>query len=324
LAFKILVRSVESKFLTLMRAAFEDSPVVLLCPGSAELDWSVSASVSAYIAAKSPSVVVNYSLLPVLESIQNKSQSDDLQPRQHTSLFSITPCADELLGVEYVAAACQNAGLVLIHISSYRAFGEDTAIEKLTDGATPSPCNELGVYLLALEQAVSCVEHHVILRPSWMLSGEIENLLDHMIPSLLNGQPFVVSDHNYGNPLQSKFVVRAVAAVIQQVLCGAENWGVYHLHSSDTCSEAEFCDNLVRLLKAELGTEIEMPGVAAKNDSRKLMSPNANLQGRRCTDDFGIQLPSWRNGLKKLVRTHLERSGYLEKKVLEKITDLNG
>ncbi|MEY4589170.1 MAG: hypothetical protein RL497_1246, partial [Pseudomonadota bacterium] len=85
----------------------------------------------------------------------------------------------------------------------------------------------------------------------------------------------------------------------QQIACGAENWGVLHLRSAEPCFEAEFADHLVRQLKKE-----QWP--VAHLDVIKGPSPWAGplgvLAGRRLTDTFGVQMRSWRLGVKPLMQ----------------------
>lgn len=289
MGFKVLVRSAPTLFLESLVNLFEDQPYIILAPTPAELDWTDVSAVEAYIKKKSPSVIVNNPLVP----LQGNSA--------------------ELASLMKLMELCELADIHLIHLSSYRVFGRVANDIDLTEDYMPEPPAEdaSAQHLLAMERLCLQRTNHVILRAGWWLNGEVDNIVDRLVPALLteNREALVVSDHAFGNPVQAQFVAHVVFSMIQQFLCGAQNWGVFHVHSSDTCSEAEFCDNLVRLLKAELQLDLELPTVASGDDDRKLIAGNANLRGRRCTDNFGIQLPSWRKGLKVLVKLYLEKKG---------------
>jgi len=144
---------------------------------------------------------------------------------------------------------------------------------------------------------------------SWVFGGEEDNVLSVLVDKLLKGESISVSDHDYGRPVNLQFVANIVLTVVQQVLCGAENWGVFHVHAADKCSEAELCDVVVRLINSEIKEKVNMPAVAGVDDNRRLLAGNAMLMGRRCTDNFGIQWPSWRKGLKGQINTLLTRAG---------------
>jgi len=283
LGFKILLRSGASDFAEMLASAFDESPYTLLSPGADALDWSDSDKVREYIGTNSPAIIVNYA--------RPAKIADDTA---------------ELACLQAIAEACKADDIVLMHFSPYAVFGDVVAEDGLFEIDQPKPRDVLGKHLLACESACEAVPKHMVLRTGWMLGGAEHNLLDILIPKLTAGTPVFVSDHAFGRPISLQFVASMVYAMIQQVLCGAVNWGIFHVHGSDKCSEAEFCDNLVRLLKSEGIDTVDMPLVAGVDDDRRLMSGNALLSGERCTDNFGIQLPSWRNGLKRLIREYLD------------------
>ena len=91
--------------------------------------------------------------------------------------------------------------------------------------------------------------------------------------------------------------------MVQQIACGAENWGVMHLRSAEPCFEAEFADHLVRQLKKDGWPAARLdvtkgPGVYG--------STMAVLAGRRLTDAFGVQMRSWRLGVKALLQRWID------------------
>ena len=203
--------------------------------------------------------------------------------------------------------ACERQNIPLVHVSSYEVFDVMAADEQLTEpdlaSAGESP---IAAQYQVLENSISALHRSIILRTSWVLDSGPSALLDQLVPVLLAGNKICVSDHHVGAPLGAQYIVDIVVAIIQQILSGADNWGVFHLHSGDHCSEAEFCDHLVRQLQKELECELIFPDVATQDDSSRFLTGNANLVGRRCTDDFGIQLPTWRRGFSRLLRDWLK------------------
>ena len=103
-------------------------------------------------------------------------------------------------------------------------------------------------------------------------------------------------------------IAKTIVAMVQQILCGAENWGVFHVHTSDNCSEAEFADAVARLLRGE-GLCVSELAITKEPWPCSVERP-ALLLGRRCTDNFGVQQRSFRVGLKGSVQRWITENGY--------------
>ncbi len=199
-----------------------------------------------------------------------------------------------------LASACTFIQTPLLHLSSYRVFGSQQKI--LDEDLQPLPDDDEGRWLLSLEQAVLTAPQSIVLRLPWLLVAASESLLSRICESLLTGQSTLVSEECSGYVVAQDDVARFVVAMIQQIIVGAENWGVFHLRSSDACSEAEFTDAIARLLKAEGWQDVAFATYKGTSD---FMPKSGLLQGRRCTDAFGIQFRSFRLGLKASVQQYL-------------------
>lgn len=251
---------------------------------------------------------------------------EGVRPNAIVSLLpaSLSDIDDEYLEqVQAVVDYCASKSVPIIQVSSYRVFGEGYSVTALSEEAEPSANDALGVALNRLEAMYAGLSSKVILRAGWVLNSAVDSVFSQLIPPLIHrDSQLVVSDHHFGCPLPKEFLAKAVTAISQQILCGAENWGVFHLHSADSCSEAELGDQLVRLFNADYQQDIQLPTVASKDDSRNHFVGSANILGRRCTDNFGIQLPTWRKGFKGLVagwlKNNEEFSYLLDKKSVDK------
>lgn len=209
-----------------------------------------------------------------------------------------------------LAQSCANINLPVIQLSSFRVFGEVYLDKGWGEVDTPDPSDSFGKSLVRREHGATLAAKHIVLRLSWLLNAFDESLLEVSASKLMTGEaPMIVSDHKYGRPVSAIYVANTVFALIQQILADAQNWGIFNVHSSDLCSEAEFCDYVLRILSTELDQDFCALEVAAKGDERSITLGSANLQGRSITDSFGVQLPSWRSGFKTLVKKWLvERS----------------
>jgi dTDP-4-dehydrorhamnose reductase len=280
LGFRILVVSRSSGFCELLQAAFEALDFSLLLAPEDLLAKSAT-TIREYIEHQHIRVVVHFGMT------------------QGIALTSL-------------ATSCEQSVVPLIHLSSYRVFGE-TQVGS-SEAIMPEPDDFLGNDLFAMEQAVISCGQAIMLRLPWSLMSSSdfpfdEGLLNRTCFGLLNNAALTVSEGASGCLVNWQDVTRTIAAISQQILCGAKNWGVFHLRSSDVCSEAEFADVVARLLKSDGFCVAELAVIKGK--SPFLVERSSVLSGRRCTDSFGIQQKSFRVGLKGHVQRWARENGYI-------------
>lgn len=288
MGFGILLRDPGSTYQGAFESLLEDT-AYSLAKNNPDTDWQSAESIDAGFGKRPPKAVIHF-LPEQLSSLKNSDES---------ALFAL-------------AEVCSKRKIPLLHVSSYRVYGDEYIEKGWRESDEPEPGGSLGKKLLSLEKGLSDLHNkHIILRPGWILEGK-SGLLDHFLPPMLEGKSPVVSDHRYGSPLPRRFVARVLFAMIQQILCGANNWGVFNIHSSDKCSEAEFADQLYRLLVNEFKLDVKLPTVAGADDERYFVEGCAHLLGRRCTANFGIQFPTWRSGFARVVKAWLDEARAIE------------
>ncbi len=282
MGFRVLVVSDSSVFYGALESAFESLAFSLLV---AEPDFFALSQerMSAYVEAERANIVVHYS--------EKNGATESLQ---------------------FLAQVCRDKDLPLIHLSSYRVFGGQQS--ELSESLRPEPDDVLGEALLAAETFVLDVPHAIVLRTPWMLvscggASAVEGILGRTCLALLNNPVLSVSEEVVGVLISWGEIAKTIVAMVQQILCGSENWGVFHVRTSDTCSEAEFADAVARLLRGEGFSVSEL--TVTKDAQPCLVERSALLLGRRCTDNFGVQQRSFRVGLKGSVQRWVAESGYL-------------
>lgn len=206
-------------------------------------------------------------------------------------LYDLTAEAMQLL-----VQTCQAQDIALLCLSSHLVFGEIKSETAWLEYEAATPSDPKGLALLELESIALTHSKAIVLRLPWVVDDSTNPILFNFSSALMAGGKLPVCDHWRGCPVDTQDVVRVVLAMVLQVGCGAENWGVFHLHSSDDCSEAEFADYVRRIL-VKAGCENLAEIVTVSLDHRFLRS-NGWLGGQRCTNDFGIQFRSWRQGVK--------------------------
>lgn len=197
---------------------------------------------------------------------------------------------------------CARNESVLVHFSSHKVFGVSQQLSALSESDEPEPDSIVGVALREVERIVMEYERSLIVRLPWVLDDQ-DGVLDRLCRTLVYGKECVVSDIWKGSPVFIEDAVRLAVAIAYQSLCGANNWGYFHLRSSDMCSEAELADYISRIVQ-KAGYQVA-PLMLAPVEQRFIKS-NGWLKGVRCTNNFGFQCRSWRQGIKPKVMEWIE------------------
>lgn len=275
--FKILLTENASPVGAALFKSLENYPHPVLCPEFGLQDWFDEKRVRELLESSGPAVVIN--------------------PLHY---FEPLVAEEELRFYSVLASICAQRDLTVIHLSSAQVFGR----AQLTGGAAnesvePAPDTSIGEALRKTELAFGEVRRAIILRLPWLLDSGESGMINEACRVLCGTEVVSASEQWRVAPIYVSDVVRAVIAMLQQTLCGAENWGIFHLHSSDVCSEAEFVDCVARNLSK---LNVPTAPIVATGGGERLFSGNGWLQGNRCTNDFGIQRRSWRKGIKSKIQ----------------------
>ena len=215
------------------------------------------------------------------------------------SLVVLTSLVGPIGLAEHLVGLCQQYAVPLLALSSHHVFGLGKTELPRFESDVPEPKDSFGSQLKRMEAALLLHDKTIVLRLPWIVDDASVPLLFHLCDSMLNGGKVMVSDQWRGCPVDTRDVCRVVLAITLQVTCGANNWGIYHLHSNDECSEAEFADYVRRVL-VKAGCD-QLASIVTVPFEHRFFASNGWLGGVRLTNDFGIQLRSWRQGIKTKV-----------------------
>lgn len=279
--YKILITDVASALGRALEHELERELCKLYAPDLSELNWLDGAAVIAYIAALKPDVVVNTFAWD--ESLTLEQQA--LFPR----------VADN------VALACAPLAVPLLHFSSYKVFGADSKSSH-SEKDIPAPASPAGQAFFAAEQAI---EHSsakaIILRLGWVIGSYGNNHLTRLLSNIQNQEAINLNVRLRGAPTLLSDVARVAVAMVKQIACGADNWGVMHYCSGDAVNEAEFGEQLVQLLAQQ--QMLAQDANFTLLDQVSGDEPTSAVLGcRRIRDGFGIQARAWRPSLLPLVK----------------------
>lgn len=247
----------------------------------AELDITNRKAINDYISENKIDIVVNCAAYTDVE------RAEEDEPRAH--LLNATAAG-------YLAEAARANNALLIHISTdYVFMGGCCGV--LTEESHPQPINAYGRTKLAGEEAVRASGcHHIILRTAWLYSEYGRNFVKTMMRLTLEREEIKVVSDQLGTPTYAVDLARALVQIISE-----RNFreGTYHYTNLGECSWWLFACEIARLAghnncKVTPCTTEEYPTKA-----RRPMS--AVLDKTKFLKTFGIEIPEWRESLKKCI-----------------------
>jgi dTDP-4-dehydrorhamnose reductase len=197
------------------------------------------------------------------------------------------------LGAENVAAACAEAGIPLVHLSTDYVFdGESSRPAKEDD--PPRPVNVYGRSKLGGEEKVrERLACHIILRTSWIFSAHGQNFVKTIL-RLAGSQPELrVVDDQIGGPTAAADLAQAIIRMVRA--CerpGFPHWGTYHFSGAPPVSWYDFA----RAIVAGRGTVV-VPVATKDFLTAARRPPNSVLDCSRILRAFGLGQPDWRAAL---------------------------
>lgn len=195
-----------------------------------------------------------------------------------------------------------NHNFAVIHLSSYEVFAEEASFPGFLEQDHPKGTSPRAIALIEAEQR-ALQGKSVVVRLPLLLDMQSGHWFEALLTRLTN-EPWVsVSETTRLDPVCIKEACRVIIAIAQQIACGAENWGVMHLRTAEPCFEAEFADHILRQMKKEQWPVAQLD--VNKAPSTWVGSVNV-LGGRRLTDAFGVQMRSWRLGVKSLLQKWMD------------------
>jgi dTDP-4-dehydrorhamnose reductase len=278
MSLKIIVTDTQSALGRTLEHDLEREQCQLLSP---KIHWEDALATRDYLVQHKPDVVIN------------------------TLAWEEMPAAEQQTLLPIVAAnianACASLGVPLIHFSSYQVFGVDNKSSH-SEKDIPAPVSAAGRAFFAAEQAIEhSAARFIILRLGWIIGSIGDNHLTRLLTAIQTQQPVALNTRLRGAPTLLSDAVRVCVALVKQIACGADNWGVMHYCSGDALNEAEFGEQLVQLLAQQQLLKQDTNFTLV--DSAPTTVPLSAVLGcRRIRDAFGVQARPWRPSLLPLVK----------------------
>ncbi len=249
-------------------------------------DFDQPASLAALLDRVQPTVVVNAAAYTAVDRAEG----------ERDAAFRANAEAPGVL-----AKWCAQAGVPLVHYSTDYVFdGQGTRPYREDDATAP-----LGVYgasKLAGEQAIRAAGgRHLIFRTAWVYASHSANFLRTMLRVGAERDVLRVVADQVGTPTPAALIADVTAQALQHD--GALS-GTWHLTAKGETSWHGFADAifaeavatgvLPRAPKVEAITTAEYPTPAKR-------PAYSHLDVAKLEQDFGVVLPSWQDGLKRVI-----------------------
>src|SRR5712692_5386762 len=206
-----------------------------------------------------------------------------------------------------LAAACRDAAIPLIHISTDYVFDGS----KTGPYAEDDPVAPLGVYGQSKEAGERAVREalaeQIILRTAWVYSAHGHNFVKTML-RLAGERPVlrVVADQ-IGSPTSAADIAAAIAAIVRELAAGNNGWGTYHFAGAGAVSWHGFAEAIFALAaqwtSTGRGPPPEVEAITTEDYPTPAKRPkNSVLDCTRIGQAFGIVPRPWRDMLADVIR----------------------
>jgi dTDP-4-dehydrorhamnose reductase len=206
-------------------------------------------------------------------------------------------------GPEHLAAACREAAIPLIHISTDYVFDGSKAGPYRED----DPVNPLGVYGRSKEAGDHALREalaeHVILRTAWVYSAHGHNFVKTML-RLAAERPVlrVVADQT-GSPTSAADIAAAIATVVRRVAAGQGRWGTFHFTGAGAVTWHGFAETIFDLAEPWRGPPPRVEAITTADYPTPARRPaNSVLDCTRIGEAFGITPRPWREALADVIQ----------------------
>jgi dTDP-4-dehydrorhamnose reductase len=217
-----------------------------------------------------------------------------------------------LLNAQAVGSIAQEVkalGGWLVHYSTDYVFDGhgDTAWQELD---VPHPLNVYGASKLQGEQAIQASGcRHLIFRTSWVYGAWGANFVKTILRLAAERERLTIINDQIGAPTGADLIADVTAHALRCAMARPELAGLYHLAASGQTSWHGYADMVIRHAK-ECGRQLlvrTVDPISADLYPVPAQRPlNSRLNTDKLCDRFMLQMPTWQQGVKRMVR-ELER-----------------
>lgn len=214
-----------------------------------------------------------------------------------------------------LAEAASEVGALMVHFSTDYVFdGSGQTAWKET--ATPAPLSVYGRSKLEGEMCVRAAapDRHMIFRTSWVYAARGGNFAKTMLRLAQERERLTVINDQVGAPTGADLIADVTAHALHRALEYPDTGGTYHLAAQGETSwfdYARFVLNTARELRSDLALKVRevtpIPTTEYPTPARRPL--NSRLDTARLQQVFGLRLPEWHHGVRRMLAESLSTTG---------------
>jgi dTDP-4-dehydrorhamnose reductase len=210
------------------------------------------------------------------------------------------------LAPSVLAEAANTVGALLVHYSTDYVFDGSGTTPWAEDAAT-GPLSVYGQTKLEGERLIAAARpRHLIFRTSWVYAARGANFAKTMLRLAQERERLTVIEDQSGAPTGADLIADVTAHAIRQTLHDDACCGTYHLAAAGETNwngYARFVLESARALKPELTLKAQevapVPTSAFPTPARRPLNSRLNTAHLRQT--FGLSLPDWQYGVRRML-----------------------
>lgn len=206
--------------------------------------------------------------------------------------------------VEAIAKAAAEIGAWVVHYSTDYVF-PGTGDRPWSEQDCTAPLNIYGETKLAGEKALQehCAQH-MIFRTSWVFAGKGNNFAKTMLRLAKDRTEMSVINDQFGAPTGAELLADCTAHAIRLAQYRPEVAGLYHLVASGVTTWYDYAALVFEEARSagftlKLESLHPVPTSAYPTPARR--PGNSRLDTNKFQDTFGLTLPDWKVGVKRML-----------------------
>jgi dTDP-4-dehydrorhamnose reductase len=210
---------------------------------------------------------------------------------------------DNEVGPGVLAAACAEAGIPMVHVSTDYVFdGSKNGAYRESDPV--HPINAYGRSKAAGEDAVRrVVDLHVILRTAWMYSEFGRNFLKTMLQLAQTRDELRVVADQHGSPTSARDLAEAILHIAPRLIAEPGLAGTYHFTADGATTWHGFASCIVAAAAPITGHSPRVTAIAAADYPTPAKRPaNSRLDCSLFVQTFGLKPRPWREAVEATTR----------------------
>jgi dTDP-4-dehydrorhamnose reductase len=208
-----------------------------------------------------------------------------------------------------LAQEAARLGALLVHYSTDYVF-DGSGQRPWTEADSVGPVNFYGETKLAGEQAIKaagCL--HVIFRTSWVYGARGSNFAKTILRLAADRPSLNVIDDQVGAPTGAELLADVTAQVIPRLIAKPQLSGTYHLAASGETSWHAYATLVIASARNKgmpLAVHTILPIPSSSYPTAAARPLNSRLDTKKITESFSIFLPSWENGVLRMLAEIIE------------------